>query len=230
MISLATIVVLSFILGSIPGSLWIGKWLYGIDIRKHGSGNAGATNTFRVLGWKAGVLATAVDLGKGFVAAGIIATTVRIDPLPHDLPFWNVETLAQMLAGVAAVAGHMFPVFAGFRGGKGMNTAGGVLFAITPVSMAVTIIVFLLVLVSTKTVSLSSMTATVAFPISVGIRKYFLGIEQLDASLFIISIAIAAGLIWAHRSNIQRLMDGTENRVGSFRPAKGMLGKGQLSS
>ena len=229
MITLATIVVLSFILGSIPGSLWIGKWMHGVDVRQHGSGNAGATNTFRVLGWKAGVLATIVDLGKGFVAAGVIATMVRIDPLPQDLPFWNVETLAQMLAGVAAVAGHMFPIFAGFKGGKGMNTAGGVLFAITPVSMAVTIIVFLLVLVTTKTVSLSSITATIAFPISVGIRKYYLGIEQLDASLFIISIAIAVGLIWAHRSNIRRLIDGTENRVGSFRPAKGYLGKGQLS-
>jgi glycerol-3-phosphate acyltransferase PlsY len=229
MISLATIVVLSFVLGSIPGSLWAGKMMHGIDVREHGSGNAGATNTFRVLGWKAGVIATLIDVGKGFIAAGLIAKFVRIDALPQDLPFWNVNTLAQMLAGIGAVAGHMFPMFAGFRGGKGMNTAGGVLFAITPVSMAVTMIVFILVLLTTRTVSLASLTATLAFPISVGVRKYYLGIEQLDASLFIISIVISAGLIWAHRSNIRRLMDGTESRVRSFRPARGQIGKGELS-
>ncbi len=228
MASLAVIVVLSYLVGSIPGSLWVGKLLHRVDVREHGSGNAGATNVFRVLGWKAGILATLVDVGKGFLAAGVIAVVVRIDPLPQDLPFWQIGTLTKMLAGVAAIGGHMFPVFAGFKGGKGMNTAMGVLLAITPVSISVAVAVFVCVLLATRAVSLASMTAAIAFPISVGVRKYFLGIEQLDASLFIISIVMAAGLIWAHRSNIRRLMEGTENRVNTFRPARGMLGRGEL--
>ncbi len=228
MASLAVIVVLSYLVGSIPGSLWVGKLLHRVDVREHGSGNAGATNVFRVLGWKAGILATLVDVGKGFLAAGVIAVVVRIDPLPQDLPFWQIGTLTKMLAGVAAIGGHMFPVFAGFKGGKGMNTAMGVLLAITPVSISVAVAVFVCVLLATRAVSLASMTAAIAFPISVGVRKYFLGIEQLDASLFIISIVMAAGLIWAHRSNIRRLIEGTENRVRTFRPARGMLGRGEL--
>ena len=229
MISLAVIVLLSYVVGSIPGSLWVGKLMHGVDVREHGSGNAGATNVFRVLGWKAGVLATLVDVGKGFLAAGMIAEYVRIDGLPQNLPFWRIETVTQLVAGMAAIGGHMFPVFAGFRGGKGMNTAMGILLAITPVSISVSVAVFIFVLLARKAVSLASMTAAIAFPISVGVRKYFLGIDQLDASLFILSILIAIGLIWAHRSNIRRLIDGTENRVGTFRPARGMLGRGELS-
>ena len=114
--TIAVIVVLSYLAGSIPGSLWIGKALYGIDVRKHGSGNMGATNSFRVLGWKAGVLATLVDVGKGLLAAGVIAT-IRLGP-EIELPFWTPSVFYQMLAGASAVAGHMYPVFAGFRGGR----------------------------------------------------------------------------------------------------------------
>ena len=228
MLSITVIVILSYFVGSIPGSLWVGQVLHGIDVREHGSGNAGATNVFRVLGWKAGVLATLVDVGKGFLAAGVIAVYVRLDGLPQNLPFWSIDTVTQLLAGMAAIGGHMFPVFARFKGGKGMNTSMGILLAITPVSISVSVAVFILVLLARKAVSLASMTAAVAFPISVGVRKYFLGIDQLDASLFILSILIAIGLIWAHRSNIQRLANGTENRIGTFRPARGMLGRGEL--
>jgi len=221
------IVALSYLAGSIPGSLWVGKALHGIDVREHGSGNMGATNTFRVLGWKAGVLATLVDVGKGLLAAGVIAT-IRLGP-EITLPFWTPSVFYQMIAGVSAVVGHMYPVFASFRGGKGMNTSAGVLFAITPYSMWITLLVFVVILFSTRYVSLASLFAAVTFPTTVAIRKYVFGIQRLDASIFVISVLICFGLIYAHRSNISRLLRGTESRIRQFRLHSGMRGRGELS-
>lgn len=227
MLSILVIVVLSYLLGSIPGSLWIGQLMYHTDLREFGSGNAGATNAFRVFGWKAGTLATVIDMGKGLLAAGVIAS-LRIDALPVHIAGWQVDTFVRLIAGVAAVAGHMFPVWAGFRGGKGVNTAGGVMFAIAPVTMAITIAAFLLVLLSSRYVSLASMSAAVTFPSTVAIRRYVFGIESLDASLLILSIIIAASIIISHRSNIKRLFLGTENRIQSFKPTGGMRGRGEI--
>lgn len=228
MLSLLVILILSYLVGSIPASVWIGRLVYGIDVREHGSGNAGATNAFRVLGWKAGVMSTLVDLGKGLLAAGVIAT-IRIDDLPAGLAFWHIETFVRMLAGAAAIIGHMFPVWAKFKGGKGVNTAAGVLFALTPVTMLITLGVFFLVLLTTRYVSLSSIAAVITFPSTVAIRKYLFGVE-LDTSLLVISIAMALGIIYAHRTNIKRLLNGTENRVRTFRPARGMLGRGEIKT
>lgn len=227
MINALAIITLSYLAGSIPGSLWVGRALNGVDVRDHGSGNLGATNTFRVLGWKAGVLATIVDIGKGLLAAGLIAS-IRVTPNLIELPFWNPAVFYQMVAGAAAVIGHMFPVWAGFRGGKGMNTSAGVLFAITPWSMWITVLVFIAVLLSTRYVSLGSLAAAIAFPTTVAIRKYVFGIDRLDASIFVMSLLIAAALIYAHRGNIARLVTGRENRIRTFRPARGMAGRGEL--
>lgn len=223
MLSLALIVLLSYLAGSIPASVWIGKAFYGKDIREYGSGNAGATNAFRVFGWKAGVLATIVDVGKGLLAAGVIAG-LRVGPLPEASAV-DMATLAQILAGMAAVVGHLYPVFAGFQGGKGMNTSAGVLLAITPVTTLLTIAVFAVVLVAGRYVSLASITAAVAFPTILIVRKYVFGVEALDISLVIFGVVLGAVVILAHQSNIRRLLSGTENRVGSFRPARGMVGK-----
>ncbi len=229
MISVATILLLSYLVGSIPGSLWAGQLLYGIDLRKYGSGNAGATNAFRVLGWKAGLLATVVDLGKGLLAAGVIAPLLRIDPLPTwGLVPWQATTVVCLMAGIAAVVGHMFPVWAKFKGGKGVNTAAGVLFALTPVTTAITLAVFFVVLFAFRYVSLASITAAIAFPSTVAIRRYLFDIESLDPSLLVFSVLMAAAIIFAHRSNVRRLLRGNENRVRTFRPAKGMLGRGEL--
>ena len=227
MINAVAIIALSYLVGSIPGSLWVGRALNGVDVRQHGSGNMGATNTFRVLGWKAGVLATMIDMGKGLLAAGVIAT-IRITPELIEFPFWNPNVFYQMIAGIAAVVGHMFPIWAGFRGGKGMNTSAGVLFAITPYSMWITVTVFVIVVLVSRYVSLGSLAGAITFPTTVAIRKYVFGIERLDASIFVMSLLIAAGLIYAHRSNIARLLSGTENRIRTFRPAKGMAGRGEL--
>lgn len=206
---------LSYLVGSIPGSILIGKYLYGVDPREHGSGNAGATNTMRVLGFKAGLLATAVDLGKGLFAAGIIAA-IRIDAIPvTGLGFWDTMSVMRLIAGIAAVAGHMYPILAGFRGGKGVNTSAGVLLAITPITMIFTFGVFFLVLFSSRYVSLASLAAAVAFPSTVVIRKYLFHVNSIDASILFFSLALATAIFVAHRANITRLLSGKEERVSS---------------
>ncbi len=223
MLSVAVIIIISYFIGSIPGSVWVGKQIYGTDIRQHGSGNAGATNVFRVLGWKAGILATIVDLGKGLFAAGIVAT-IRIDALPPGLGFWEASSVIMLVAGVAAIVGHMFPIWAGFKGGKGVNTAAGVLFAIQPVTMVIAIGIFALVLLSSRYVSLASLAAVAAFPSTVAIRKYLFHVDSIDASILFFSLFMAFTIFMAHRANIHRLLNGSEKRVRIFRPGWGMRG------
>lgn len=228
MFSLALILLISYFLGSIPGALWSSMLLHGVDIRKYGSHNAGATNAFRVVGWQAGVLATVVDMGKGYLSAGVVASVIRIDPLPALSIFgWQTTVLVGLLAGLAAIVGHMFPIFARFEGGKGVNTAAGILLALTPLTTLYTMAVFAVVLLSSRYVSLASITASVAFPIIVAVRKYALGVD-IDGSLLVVGLLIGTAIIVAHRSNIGRLLRGNENRVSSFSPAQGMLGRGEI--
>jgi glycerol-3-phosphate acyltransferase PlsY len=228
MLTLTLIVLISYFLGSIPGALWSSKGLYGVDIRNYGSKNAGATNAFRVVGWPAGVLATIVDMGKGYLAAGVAAEYIRIDPLPAlGLFGWETEAVIGLFAGLVAILGHMFPIFARFEGGKGVNTAAGILFALAPWATLFTLIVFAVVVFSTRYVSLASMTAAVAFPAIVAIRTYGFGTDH-HPSLLIFGIIIALAIVVAHQSNIRRLLRGNENRVGSFSPAQGMLGRGEI--
>jgi len=228
MLSLLVIVLLSYFLGSIPGALWSAKGLHGVDIRNYGSKNAGATNAFRVVGWPAGVLATVVDMGKGYLAAGVVATFIRIDPLPElSLLGGDEATVVALIAGFAAILGHMFPIFARFQGGKGVNTAAGILFALTPLTMLYTVLVFAAVLFSSRYVSLASITGAVAFPTIVAIRRYALGAD-LDPTVLLFGIVLGLAIIVAHQSNIRRLLEGTENHVGSFEPAQGMLGRGEI--
>jgi glycerol-3-phosphate acyltransferase PlsY len=122
----------------------------------------------------------------------------------------------------------MYPIWAGFRGGKGVNTAAGLLLALTPISMAIALTVFALVLFTSRYVSLASLAATVAFPVTIALRKYVFGVDRLDASLLFLSLFMAAAIFYGHRGNIQRLRAGTESRVGSFKPSKGMRDKGEL--
>lgn len=226
--SLIVIVLISYFLGSIPGALWSSKGLHGVDIRNYGSHNAGATNAFRVVGWQAGALATVVDFGKGFLSAGVVASIIRIDPIPNLGIFgWESATVLGLLAGVVAVVGHMFPIFANFEGGKGVNTAAGVLFALTPLTMAITLGIFAVVLFTWRYVSLASITAAVAFPTIVALRRYVFGAE-LDPSLLLFGSVLGLGIIVAHQSNIRRLWNGTESRISSFEPAQGMLGRGEI--
>jgi glycerol-3-phosphate acyltransferase PlsY len=226
--SLILILLVSYFLGSIPGALWSSKVLHGVDIRNYGSRNCGATNAFRVVGWQAGALATVVDFGKGFLAAGVVAPVIRVDPIPSLGIFgWETATMLGLLAGIMAVVGHMYPVFARFEGGKGVNTAAGMLCALAPATMALTLAVFAVVLFSWRYVSLASITAAIAFPTIVALLRFGLGAD-LDPSILVFGSLLALAIVVAHRSNIQRLLNGTEDQISSFAPAQGMLGRGEL--
>jgi glycerol-3-phosphate acyltransferase PlsY len=168
-------------------------------------------------------------MGKGYLAAGVVASVIRIDPLPALNIFgWDTGVVIGLLAGLVAILGHMFPIFARFEGGKGVNTAAGILIALTPWTMLYTMAVFAVVLFSSRYVSLASIMAAVAFPTIVAIRKYGFGVD-LDPSLLVVGLLIATAIVVAHQSNIRRLLQGNENRVSSFSPAQGMLGRGEIS-
>lgn len=217
MLSLFVILILSYLAGSIPASLLISRHFFHVDIRNFGSGNVGATNAFRILGWKAGVLTTLVDAGKGVLAAGLIAS-IRLDNLPAGFGAWEVETVVRLLAGIAAVAGHMYPIMAGFKGGKGVNTSAGALLAITPLTILIVFFVFAVVLLQSRYVSLASLTAAISFPTTIAVRRYIFHIDSLDPSLLILGSVMALAIVFAHRANIRRLVEGTEKRIRSFRP------------
>jgi glycerol-3-phosphate acyltransferase PlsY len=215
MLTLIALLLLSYLAGSIPGSLWVGKWIYGVDLRQHGSGNPGATNAYRVLGWKAGLLSTVIDMGKGLAAAGLIAG-LRLDPLPSFLQGEDGALLLPLVAGAAAVFGHMFPVWARFKGGKGVNTSAGVLIAITPLNVLIVFITFCLVLWATRFVSLSSIIAATMYPVSLLVQRFVFD-APVDSRLIFFAVLLALAIVLAHHSNIRRLIKGTENRISSYK-------------
>ncbi|GIV26797.1 MAG: glycerol-3-phosphate acyltransferase [Bacteroidia bacterium] len=199
------LIIAAYLLGSIPTSVWIGKYFYGIDIREHGSGNAGATNTFRVLGKIPGIIVLIIDILKG--SAAVSLAYLFEDTLPSN-EFVDIE----IGLAIACVFGHIFPVFAGFRGGKGVATLLGATAIITPISCALALVVFLLVLFSSRYVSLSSMSAGVSYPI---ILHLIMHNEQRTLTIY--SILIAILLIITHRKNIRRLLSKTESKVVLFK-------------
>lgn len=215
MLSTLTVLFISYLLGSIPSAIWVGKAFKGVDVREHGSGNAGTTNTFRVLGWPSGVTVFILDFMKGFVPSfwlSAIAFDLFSGPLAP--PAWDVEAFLKIFCGVMAVVGHMYPIFANFKGGKGAATACGMLFGIEPISISISFTIFGLIIWITKYVSLASITATALYPITLLIMRYGLGWE-VDGSIIVFGIIIASGIIYRHRSNIERLLNGTENKIGS---------------
>ncbi len=218
MINMAIVVLLSYIVGSIPTSIMLSKWKHGFDIRTKGSGNAGGTNVFRVLGWKSGLFVMAFDAMKGVIATTIIARLFW-DP---TLPFYNRTpfddfTIIQMICGGAAIVGHIWTVFAGFKGGKGIACGAGMLIGIAPTEFAVSIGVFLAVFFAWRYVSLGSIAAAIAFPVSLLVRHNILYDEiHSYKTLIFFSIGVAVVLIYSHRKNIRRLLEGTENKVTSF--------------
>jgi glycerol-3-phosphate acyltransferase PlsY len=199
-----TLFIAAYLLGSIPTAVWWGKRYYGIDVREFGSGNAGATNTFRVLGKKAGIPVLTIDIVKGTLAV----------LLAHFSPFIfdsNEFVTLELGLGIAALVGHVFPVFAGFRGGKGVATILGVVICLTPITSLMVLGVFLIVLLATRYVSLSSMTAGLSFP-------FFLNLvlKNQNQTLMIFSFFVAALLIITHKKNISRLLKRQETKVNLF--------------
>lgn len=226
MLALAVVILLSYLVGSIPSSIWVGKLVKGVDIRNFGSGNAGATNTFRLLGWKPGVAVLLIDFFKGFASSFWISQLAyRVGGGPVSIiPNWEVEAFLQIVCGVVAVVGHMFPLYSNFEGGKGMATAAGMLTGIEPISVAITAVVFLVVMLISHYVSLASLIAAFIYPIILVILRYIFE-WPLDGSILIFGAIVGLGIIVKHRGNIKRLMRGEENRISSFKPAVGWLNK-----
>jgi len=187
----------SYILGAIPTSYLLSRLFAGIDLRQHGSGNLGATNLYRVLGWKYAIPAGVFDMAKGLIPVAVFAPRV------------SDSELFALACGVAAIIGHVFSVFVRFKGGKGVATAAGVMLGLTPVALAVSAAVWVLLVRLTGYVSLGSIVAAAILP---------LGVYALDnpstPAVFWIATGIAVGVIVLHRKNIQRLLKGTENRFG----------------
>ena len=204
-IQLALLLLLSYITGSFPTSIIMGRLVKGIDVREHGSGNAGGTNVFRVLGWKPALTVVIIDIFKGWLPTAIYATTLFQEQPITDIP------VVQILCGFAAVLGHTYTVFAGFRGGKGIGTLAGMLIALYPIAFPLCLLVFILTLILTGYVSLSSILATVSLPIILLILP-LLGLQQSSLSLLIFALLVPWFAIFTHRGNIVRLRDGTENR------------------
>ncbi|MCU9614697.1 glycerol-3-phosphate 1-O-acyltransferase PlsY [Caldibacillus lycopersici] len=194
----AIIFILAYLIGSIPSGLIVGKAFYNTDIRQHGSGNLGGTNTFRTLGVKAGLIVTSADILKGTLAASLpfLYETFFSNPTVHIHP---------LLAGIFAVVGHMYPLFAGFRGGKAVATSGGVLLFYVPLMFVVLLAAFFLSLYITKYVSLSSIIAAI-----VALIYSFI---TWDIPLILIVLALATFVIYRHRANIKRIKNKTEPKV-----------------
>ncbi len=196
------ILVLAYLIGSIPSSIWIGRYFYNIDIREHGSRNAGSTNAMRILGWKPGLIILIFDIFKGWLAVNLIHLTSYYIPETGD--FINF----QLLLGMAAIAGHIFPVYVGFRGGKGIATLLGFVLAIDPFTTLICIGVFIITLLVTKYVSLSSMIAGFSFPFVV-----IFVFKTTTPSLVIFSLIISVLLLFTHQKNIERLLRKEENKA-----------------
>ncbi|MBK7964287.1 MAG: glycerol-3-phosphate 1-O-acyltransferase PlsY [Bacteroidetes bacterium] len=201
-----SLVLLAYMMASMPSAVWIGKLLYGVDVRDYGSGNAGATNTFRVLGKKAGLPVLILDILKGFVAVKLVWLTAKY--LPDTQQFVNLE----LSLGLAALIGHIFPVFAGFRGGKGVATLLGILCAVHIGAALICIAVFMITIFFTHYVSLSSMLSALTFPISI----MFIYHETIPG-LNIFAMFVCVLVLITHQKNIERLLSGEEGKI-AFQP------------
>jgi glycerol-3-phosphate acyltransferase PlsY len=187
----------SYLMGAIPTSYLLSRLFAGIDLRAHGSGNLGATNLYRVLGWKYAIPAAAIDIAKGTVPVLLFA------------PQASGSQLFALACGAAAILGHVFSVFVGFKGGKGVATAAGVMLGLAPLALAVSAVVWVVLVRLTGYVSVGSIAAAAVLPLAVYLLQ-----DSSSPALVWIAAAIAAAVILLHRKNIQRLLKGTENRFG----------------
>ncbi len=195
-------IIISYLIGSMPTALWVGKAFYGVDIREHGSGNSGATNTFRVLGKKAGIAVLLIDVIKGLTAASLVRYLDFVEL--GSVRFVNL----QLLFGLSSVLGHIFPIYCGFKGGKGIATLLGMVIGIHYLSALACIALFVTILFSTRYVSLSSILAAVAFPLIATV------IYKNEEPFFIaFGIAAAIMVVLTHQKNIVRLVAGNENKA-----------------
>jgi glycerol-3-phosphate acyltransferase PlsY len=197
--------VVSYLLGSIPISVWLGKAIRGIDIREHGSGNAGATNALRVLGLKAGLLVMALDMTKGLVAVLLVSRIAE--------PSSAVDIdVTRVLTGGCAIMGHIFSIFLGFRGGKGVGTGAGVLFALAPIVTLCALILWAIIVAVTRYVSVASMAAAVCVPALMALQKLAFGNDP-GRALMSLGVVLALVVLISHHANARRLLAGRENKI-----------------
>jgi len=202
-------IILAYLIGSIPTSVWVGKLFYGIDVREHGSGNAGATNTIRVLGYRAGIPVMLVDVMKGLLAVQLVHI------FPHASFSADTVIYIEIALAASAVLGHIFPVYVGFRGGKGVGTLAGAAIALYPLALLVVLGVFIITLAISRYVSLSSILGALIFPLAV---VFITG--QHHPGLVVLSVLVAVFVPLTHLKNIKRLMKGEENRFDFSRKDK----------
>ena len=201
---------IAYLLGSIPAAVWVGKWFHNVDVREHGSSNAGATNVIRVLGWGTGMPVLLFDLTKGWLA------TMMPVFLHASEPESGMLVNLQVAAGLCSIAGHIYPIFAGFRGGKGVATMFGALLALQPLLTICCFGVFLISLLLTGIVSISSIAAGIAFPLFL-----FIIFDTPSFFLKVFSIIVSLILIITHHKNIKRLIKGEEKKLISIGLIKG---------
>jgi glycerol-3-phosphate acyltransferase PlsY len=197
MLEAALALLASYLLGAVPTSPLVSRLFAKSDLREHGSGNLGATTLYRVLGWKYAIPVALFDIAKGAIPVLVFAPRV------------TDSELFALACGVAAILGHVFSVFVGFKGGKGVATAAGVMLGLTPLALAVAVAVWAVLVLLTGYVSLGSIAAAAVLPVAVYLLE-----RPSTAELLWIDVAVAAGVIFLHRRNIQRLIKGTENRFG----------------
>ena len=210
---IVTLFIIAYLLGSIPSAVWIGKRYYGVDVREHGSKNAGTTNVLRVLGTRAAVPVFVIDFLKGFVAVSIFSLLKYDTGIPSGAWVVNMKILAVFVV----VLGHIFPIFANFRGGKGVATVLGAITGIQPNIALLCFAVWVVTLAVWHYVSLASMVAGCSFPIFVSIFSGSIyarhGLDHTSISFLVFSFIVAIALAWTHRKNVGRLLDGTEPKV-----------------
>jgi len=215
---LVIFLVLAFLLGAVPFSYIIGRQVKGIDLRKHGSGNLGSTNVFRTLGPAWGGLCLFLDLAKGAAAVALMTWLVGTWPAGEPTPFHITPDLFRIFAGVAAAIGHTFSPFVGFHGGKGVATTGGAFAVLAPFATILAVVAFLASFLSTRIVSLASITAAAVLP--VGVLLFELRSDHASSTIIVFVFLICGWVIFRHRANINRLQDGTEGQI---------VGNGQVS-
>jgi glycerol-3-phosphate acyltransferase PlsY len=206
MLSIISITILSYLLGSIPFGIIICKLWKGIDIREYGSKNLGATNVYRVIGPIPALIVLLLDISKGLIA------TLLISRIVIDQSLFN-HTSLMIIAGLVVILGHIFPIFAFFKGGKGVATGLGVLISLTPLELVLALLLFLIIVAITRYVSLGSLSSALVILLALIFEKYYLHRPVAD-ELLIAVLVLNIFIFYTHRSNIKRLLNGTENKFG----------------
>jgi len=206
MITILTAIVIGYLLGSVPSGVWLGRLVKGVDLREHGSKSMGATNVFRVLGWKLAVITLTIDIGKGYLAA-FLASRANLG----DIALTSIQLA--LIAGLAAIVGHLFPLFAKFKGGKGIATGTGLLLFLSPLEVGFAFLVFVVVVFIYRYVSLGSILAALLYSLGIMLEKYYLKIPVED-EMIALALIILILVLYTHRSNIKRLLNGNENKLG----------------